>query len=602
MKIELPQRVSNPKNAEFLERGEYRQLVESVRRKLADSKIGAALYYAFDWATRIGPFVGPDLRIPNCGIRTVGAALHESGFDTRIIMGNWNPKFNPQHAVINGNVPEIFGVSSMQIHERDAHHKIRLAGEMGKDRPLILGGGPHANYQGWDFFNLDEGKSADVVVKGELNVTVSLMDRILDHKGRNETMCQGFIRARDEGALDDIGGLLYIGKDRDVIFDTGKPRLIGDLDEYPREIIGLSLLEGRDYERTNLSSHPLELDELKKDRGDLISTNVTMGCNLRCDFCPIPNMHQYTQRGKSGERMVEDIREIIEATGINTIFGTDDNHLMSKPGDGYVQNFWETMARGEANGKSFRDVLFFSTEATLGQTMIYRDKLPLMRDGGLRAIWFGIEDLDGELVKKGQNRNKTAEVFNTLRKNGIAPMPMMMHFEGQTRENILGQIKFLRDHGASTVQITYNTPSPGSADYDPQHFAQGRVLSRAGDVVIGGRHSDGNHVVSSTPGGDRVGRQSNLMACYESFYSPVNLARATINYGAKRLFGTQTERELAGVDLAMQIHGRRGIKISRENGREWAEALATRNYEYATSAPQSPIPIVGVGNACKASI
>ena len=60
-----------------------------------------------------------------------------------------------------------------------------------------------------------------------------------------------------------------------------------------------------------------------------------------------------------------------------------------------------------------------------------QDLLPLCRDGGLRAIWFGIEDMTAELVKKGQSPEKTARIFRELLAHGIAPMPMMMHHDGQ---------------------------------------------------------------------------------------------------------------------------------------------------------------------------
>ncbi len=65
------------------------------------------------------------------------------------------------------------------------------------------------------------------------------------------------------------------------------------------------------------------------------------------------------------------------------------------------------MAKGKVHGKPFRDAIFFGTEATEFDVYKNQDLLPLCREGGLRAIWFGIEDMTAELVKKGQSPEKT---------------------------------------------------------------------------------------------------------------------------------------------------------------------------------------------------
>jgi len=57
-------------------------------------------------------------------------------------------------------------------------------------------------------------------------------------------------------------------------------------------------------------------------------------------------------------------------------------------------------------GKTFRDKLFFGTEATEFDVYKNKDLLPICREGGLRAIWFGIEDMTAELVKKAKARRR----------------------------------------------------------------------------------------------------------------------------------------------------------------------------------------------------
>jgi len=252
------------------------------------------------------------------------------------------------------------------------------------------------------------------------------------------------------------------------------------------------------------------------------------------------------------------------------------------------------------NGKPFRDVLFYGTEGTEHQAKMYSHLFPLMREGGMRAIWFGIEDLSKTLINKGQSAEKTIEVFRKMRENGISPMTMMMHFQGQPLkgdpeklDGILDQIKFLKRNGASTVQITYNGPSIGSRDYKENHFDKGIVLKNVGGLPVDHYLYDGNHVIS-TPEENVLERQDNLMRCYESFYNIGNFTKASWNYFKARVSGDGRAQDIAGVELAFQFGAIKALRLSKRNVKEWRKALASGhdNFEYHQGAPESSIQIV----------
>ena len=597
MNLGLPYWVKNKGKGGFLNSGEY-GLKENEVARLVDSQTGFVFYYAFDPRTRVGPFVGPDINMPNCGIRSVAGAVYNVGFkNTRVVFGPWNPNFDFRAARLNGEIPEVFGIGSMQINEADAHKKIEQATDLGTSRPLIIGGGPHANYQAEEYFSRNPSKSVDVAVRGESYVLLSLLEAILLNKGKTETMLQGFERARREGALQSIPGLMYISDDREVLVDTGKQRQVADLDELPREIIGLGLLEQR-HDGKGLYPIPVSLDKLRKNGTKIVSTITSHGCNFRCEYCPIPKMHQFTERAKSPERMVSDIKEILENVGKVSIFGTDDNSFAFPRR--YIESLYGAMASATANGRSFRDALFYGTEATEHQVDLNSDLMPLLRDAGVRALWFGIEDLTADLVKKGQTPDKTTRLFHIMTKHGIAPMPMMMHYDGQplrseagSLEGILDQVEFLEKHGAQSMQVTYNTPSIGSDDF-PKHFERGTVFSKIGDMFREWYLFDGNHVVS-TKEPDPLGRQNNLLVCYERFYNPRKLLRSALDYIKANLTRDRVAKDIAEVALTLQIYGRKGLEISKTNLREWRNNLATRVYEFANSVPRSDIPLVSVG-------
>ena len=65
------------------------------------------------------------------------------------------------------------------------------------------------------------------------------------------------------------------------------------------------------------------------------------------------------------------------------------------------------MANARAFGRPFQERIRFATEATQVDTYKHRDLLLLGKLAGLRALWFGIEDLTATLVNKGQKPEMT---------------------------------------------------------------------------------------------------------------------------------------------------------------------------------------------------
>ncbi len=233
------------------------------------------------------------------------------------------------------------------------------------------------------------------------------------------------------------------------------------------------------------------------------------------------------------------------------------------------------MAGGKVGNRSFRKAVYFATEATEFDVFKNQDLLPLARDAGMRALWFGIEDLTAELIKKGQSPEKTRTIFKLLLKQGIAPMPMMMHHDGQplfTWKGLYGlmnQVGFLRRAGAITCQTTMLTPSVGSRGYEDA-FGSGAVLKSVGGKPVEEYQYDGNHLVA-TVDSHPWRRQVNLLMSYLSFYNPVNLVRAL-----PRIDKLWAER------IVMQVYGMLGVARSAVQLRRWVERLISAPIERFT--------------------
>src|SRR5229473_2617767 len=94
--MELP---SRPKNDRYTRPGQYRELEQRLQSNAETKKIPVLVCYAFDYRTRLGPFLFADMRLLTAGPRAIASALYSAGFTkTRIIQTQWNTNFRPSEA------------------------------------------------------------------------------------------------------------------------------------------------------------------------------------------------------------------------------------------------------------------------------------------------------------------------------------------------------------------------------------------------------------------------------------------------------------------------------------------------------------------------
>ncbi|REJ94663.1 MAG: radical SAM protein [Planctomycetota bacterium] len=579
--MELPRREPGD---EFVAPGRYREIEQGLcqRRTLEDT---AALFvYAFDFRTRVGPFVFFDkMLIPGAPL-SMGAALRSAGLEkVRLVLQQWSPNIRPSQARIDGKPPELLMISSMQIHSAAAYELVRDARRMGDQRPLILVGGAKAIYQPWDFFDLagNGGAEPDVAVTGEEFVVLELLDLLAEHRGPGETLRDAFQRVRREGLLEQIPGLVYRDSDEDSppdeLVHTGIQRLVQNLDELPSVTRSLDLFEPA-HRRPTLARNAMSPRQLGR-RAKVASLVTTHGCKFRCSYCPIPGYNQFTFRHKSPERLADDMRSLHDQTRINLFFGTDDNLFNNRDS---IEDILTTLAKTEYRGRPLSESVSWATEATEFDVWKNRDLLPLAREAGLRLIWFGVEDMTAELVKKGQSPEKTESLFREMISHGIGPMPMMMHHDGQplwsrgSLYGLLNQTRFLRKSGAFSFQVTFLTPSVGSKGFE-QPYQDSMVFERIGGRPIEDRHFDGNHCIATHD--ERPWRkQLNMMLAYAAFYNPLGLLRDIFRFD-----------DLWSFRL---IHHSLGcLRTVRSLPRElaWIRTLRRGPLERSTAAPQPPV-------------
>lgn len=513
--------------------GAYRRLEAKLRNSAADlADIPAVVLACHDPRTRMLPFMMYDRFMFPAGARVIAGALWQAGFQqTRAVFQLWNPNFRPSLSRLGGRVPELLLLSSMQINVRKAYEAIIDAWSLGEARPLIIAGGPkafHEPYHYWPLPGPNGPVGPDVVVTGEAYVLLDLLNVLMEFRGRGEPLRTAFERARRARALDAVPGLVYLDPDASldepVLVDTGLQRLVQHLDELPDEVSGLGLLEPP-HRRPGLSAAPIA-DARLRYHAVICSLQITQGCKFTCSYCPIPSLNQKTWRFRSPEGLARQIKSVRERFGIKFYYGTDDNFFNRRS---TAEEILSELARTRIHGRRLQGRVCWGTEATQFDTYKNRDLLPVAQAAGLRAIWFGIEDLTAELVNKGQKPEVTSALFPLLQRHEILPMAMMMYHDGQpfyTPRSLYGlsnQMTFLRKVGAISVQCMVHTPAVGTREFE-NTFQTQRVLERLGTMPITESEYDGNHVLVA--GSEPAWlRQLKLLGGYLCFYNPVNLIR-----------------------------------------------------------------------------
>jgi radical SAM superfamily enzyme YgiQ (UPF0313 family) len=314
-----------------------------------------------------------------------------------------------------------------------------------------------------------------------------------------------------------------------------------------------------------------------------VSLVTTHGCKFHCPYCPIPAYNQFTFRWKSPARLRDEIEQIAERSGFQLFFGTDDNFFNNRE---TVEDVFTELARGKVHGKPFARWVWFGTEATEYDVFKNQDLLPLCRAGGLRAIWFGIEDMTAELVKKGQSPEKTKALFELLNRLGICPMSMMMHHDGQplyTRGQLYGllnQVGFLHRTGSVSLQVTILTPSVGSKGYE-EPYEQGMVIGQAGRHTLQDYQYDGNHCIA-TADPHPWRKQLNIYLAYASFYNPLNFARAAVKWNDPGWY----------MRVMYQVYGMAGLVKSLSTSWRWIWDLYRGPIEKLKEVPRPRLVMI----------
>jgi hypothetical protein len=101
--MELPRRT---RGDELLKPGELTGIRERLRMRAREHDLASVIACAFDHRTRMLPFIFADTRMIPAGVRAIGSAMVDAGFDkTRIVLQQWNRNFQPRKCSLTAGSP-----------------------------------------------------------------------------------------------------------------------------------------------------------------------------------------------------------------------------------------------------------------------------------------------------------------------------------------------------------------------------------------------------------------------------------------------------------------------------------------------------------------
>ena len=373
-------------------------------------------------------------------------AIYDADFD-KSLLGNsytYQEMFTRQHLISEGlnNVlhpvwreidrtireykPDVVGITAMTPKYLMVERIAAITKAINPVTTVVIGG-HHPSIIGEQVF---VNGNIDVVVVGEGEITFAeLIDQL----------------SRDARQMEGVLGILFRNASGKII--RTEPRApITNLDLLP--IADRDLILNSDYVSDN----------------NIISTR---GCPFSCAYCGADVIWKHKQRRRSVANVMEEVRYLISRSGSQTISFWDDSFTVNKK---------HTLELLEAL-KSIQG-LTFSCITRLD--LINYEIVTALKQTGCTTIYFGIESGNDRVLAmmnkhltKELVREKTALVNNS----GISWLGFfIMGYPGETREDILETLDFMKELDPPYAEINIFNPLPGTQTWRELE-AEGKVCT-----------------------------------------------------------------------------------------------------------------------------
>lgn len=357
-----------------------------------------------------------DRSLPSLGLAYIASYLKENGVDVRIV------DMKPEGLTIGDVIkrvgdydPDFIGFTASTVQMNPALDIARAIKERFSEKKIIFGG-VHPSIFPEDILQKD---FVDFVVRGEGEITMTELAKGKDY--------------------DKILGLSY-KENGNIKHNENRPP-IENLDEVPMPAFDLLPIKKYRPSTGNYKRLPA------------MSLITSRGCPGRCTFCCTEVMGKRI-RFRSAEKIIEEIRFLIDNYGIKEISFYDDTFTIFKKN---VRDFCNII---------IKEKIDITWSCMSRVDFVDFEILRLMKRAGCHQVGYGIESADEQIlrnIKKNISLEKVKDAISMTKKAGMNVRAMfMIGNPGETRETIEKTINFAIDLDPDIVIFNITTPLPGT--------------------------------------------------------------------------------------------------------------------------------------------
>lgn len=362
-------------------------------------------------------------------------AVYDADFDFALLgrHGNYEYTFSNQHRIVeavedkNHYVwkeikqqvekfnPDIVGISTMTSKFPMAVRIAEITKSVDPGIKIVIGG-HHSSIFGAELLN---DKNIDFAVIGEGEITfLELVNRLCE----------------PNPDFSNIDGLIYKSNGHIV---TTKPReLVKNLDILP------------------MADRDLMLNENYVSENNLI---ISRGCPFNCNYCGAKVIWKRKVRRRSVQKVVKEVKYLLQRSSSRYISFWDDSFTHNRK---YTLELLSELKKISG--------LRFSCITRLD--LVDRELLSQLKEAGCVNLLFGIESGNDEILKLINKKTtcdsirRKVEVVNSV---GIPWIGFfIMGYPGETKENILETLSFMRKLNPNYAEINIFNPLPGTKTWN----------------------------------------------------------------------------------------------------------------------------------------
>jgi len=183
---------------------------------------------------------------------------------------------------------------------------------------------------------------------------------------------------------------------------------------------------------------------------------VSRGCPGLCTYCQTKNIFGRRTRFRSPDKVLEDIRLLVNDYDIKEIHFLDDVITANKR---FVREFFTKL-------KNEPYKLYLQVANGLRADMVNQETLKLLRDAGLSNVGFGIEtgsERVAKIIKKGISKDRVRQAVQLAKDTGLDTWGFfIIGLPGDDEKSVEETIKFAIELNLKFAKFLILKPFPGT--------------------------------------------------------------------------------------------------------------------------------------------